>query len=53
MFTMENITEIKAKRSILFKDLRSPKYRQRVVNSKKQYNRNVEKQNFKKQIDGT
>ena len=44
---MENITEIKAKRSILFKDLRSPKYRQRVVNSKKQYNRKVEKQNFK------
>lgn len=51
MFTMENITEIKAKRSILFKDLRSPKYRQRVVDNKKQYNRNEEKQNLKKQIN--
>lgn len=48
---MENITEIKAKRSILFKDLRSPKYRQRVVDNKKQYNRNEEKQNLKKQIN--
>lgn len=36
---MKNITEVKAKRNLLQKDLRSPKYRERVVLNKKNYNR--------------
>lgn len=36
---MKNIIEVKAKRNILQLDLRSPKYRERVVMSKKNYNR--------------
>lgn len=31
-------------------ELRSPKYRMRVVNSKKAYNRQVEKTNYKKEF---
>ena len=36
---MKNSSEINANRNLLQKDLRSPKYRERIVLSKKLYNR--------------
>jgi hypothetical protein len=37
-------------RNLIAKDLRSPKYRIRVVNSKKSYNRKNEKQQLMKEL---
>jgi hypothetical protein len=36
---MKNSSEVNANRNLLQKDLRSPKYRERIVLSKKLYNR--------------
>jgi hypothetical protein len=38
------------RRNPVAKDLRSPKYRMRVVNSKKQYNRQTEKSSTKREL---
>lgn len=44
---MKNTSEVNAKRNMLQKDLRSPKYRERIVLSKKVYNRKKrEKKDF-------
>lgn len=40
----------KAERNNLGKDLRSPKYRERVSVSKVRYDRNIEKNNLKKEL---
>jgi hypothetical protein len=37
-------------RNLIAKDLRSPKYRIRVEDSKKEYNRNTEKQELWKEL---
>jgi hypothetical protein len=37
-------------RNLIAKDLRTPKYRQRVVQSAKRYNRKNEKQSFAKEL---
>jgi hypothetical protein len=37
-------------RNLIAKDLRTPKYRLRVVSSKKEYNRQAEKALFKKEV---
>jgi hypothetical protein len=42
--------EIKKPRNLIAKDLRTPKYRQRVVESRKRYNRKVDKQSFTKEL---
>lgn len=44
---MKNSSEVNANRNLLQKDLRSPKYRARIVLSKKVYNR---KNNKKKDL---
>lgn len=38
------------KRNLIAKDLRTPKYRMRVAASKKQFDRNAEKQNTQKEL---
>ena len=43
------IQSVKPK-NLVAKDLRSPKYRMRVVQSDKLYNRKTEKQNLKKEL---
>jgi hypothetical protein len=40
-------------RNLIAKDLRSPKYRMRVVSSKKIYNRQQEEQKHRKEIYAT
>lgn len=47
---MEKITiPIKKPRDMIAKDLRSPKYRMRVIACKKLYNRNEEKNSLRKE----
>ena len=48
---MKNSSEVNANRNLLQKDLRSPKYRERIVLSKKLYNR--KKQPKKELINAT
>jgi hypothetical protein len=42
---------IKKPRNLIAKDLRNPKYRMRVELSKKQYNRQNEKQQLKREVE--
>lgn len=48
---MKNSSEVNANRNLLQKDLRSPKYRERIVLSKKLYNR--KKQQKKVLVDAS
>ena len=48
---MEKIVlQVKKPRDMIAKDLRSPKYRMRVVACKKQYNRNEQKKSLQKDL---
>lgn len=37
-------------RDLIAKDLRTPKYHMRIANTKKSYNRQVEKQSYKREL---